>query len=113
MEFIILFAGQGGGGGIQTFLPFALIMVVIYFLMIRPQSKRQKEKQQMLADLKKGDNIVTIGGIHGTVAGFKNKGKVVQLKLDKNTSVTLNRTAIAGLREKVGDDETASIEEKT
>jgi len=112
LKFIILFAGgQGSQSGLQAFLPFALIMAVIYFLMIRPQSKRQKEKQKMLSDLKKGDHVITIGGIHGTISGFKNSGKVVLLKLDKNTSLTFNRTAIVGLREKVAAEETAQIEE--
>ena len=49
----------------------------MYFLMIRPQAKRQKEKQNMLNDLKKGDNVITIGGIHGSISGFKGKEKKV------------------------------------
>jgi len=90
-------SGQTQGGGIAAFLPFILIMFIIYFLMIRPQTKRQKEKQKMLESLKKGDKIVTIGGVHGTVGGFKDKGKVVVVKVDKNTDLNLNRSAIAGL----------------
>jgi len=90
-------SGQSQGGGLAAFLPFILIMFIIYFLMIRPQTKRQKEKQKMLEALKKGDKIVTIGGIHGTIGGFKNKGQVVVLKIDKNTDVHVNRSAIAGM----------------
>ena len=76
MNFIQLFAGgQGGGGGLLAYLPFILILLIMYFLMIRPQAKRQKEKQRMLEELKKGDRIVTIGGIHGTIGGFKSKEK--------------------------------------
>ena len=86
-----------GGGGIAAFLPFFLIMLIIYFLMIRPQAKRQKNKQNMLLALKKGDKVITIGGIHGTVAGMKNKGKLIVLKVDKNLNININRSAISGL----------------
>ena len=57
----------------MAYLPFILILAIMYFLMIRPQAKRQKEKQKMLEALKKGDRVVTIGGIHGIVSGFKGK----------------------------------------
>ena len=52
----------GGSGGMLSILPFILIMLILYFLMIRPQSKRQKEKKIMIGALKKGDRVVTIGG---------------------------------------------------
>ncbi len=111
LEIIYAFAGGGQqGGGIAAFLPFILIMVIIYFLMIRPQTKRQKEKQRMLEALKKGDKVVTIGGIHGTIAGFREKGKVVILKINKNADIAVNRTAIAGLAAQVSDQETSSME---
>jgi preprotein translocase subunit YajC len=102
-------SGQGGGG-LLAFLPFIVIMAIIYFLMIRPQAKRQKEKQNMLQALKKGDNVVSIGGIYGTIAGFKHKGKLVVLKVDKNVELTLNRSSIAGLAGKVSDEETSIVE---
>ena len=108
MDFLFAFAspdGQGGGG-FAAFLPFILIMVVIYFLMIRPQSKRQKEKRQMLDNIKKGDRVITIGGIHGSVAGIKNNGKVVVLKVDKNMNITVNKTAVAGLAGNVTEEDT-------
>ena len=56
--------------GWQHFYLSILIMFIIYFLMIRPQTKRQKQKELMRDSLKKGDKIVTIGGIHGTIQGF-------------------------------------------
>jgi preprotein translocase subunit YajC len=102
--------GNGGGGGIMAFLPFILIMVIIYFLMIRPQAKRQKEKTKMLESIKKGDRIVTIGGIHGTVVGLKNQGKVLMVKVDKNTSLTIAKSAVAGMVGNVSDDETSQID---
>ena len=108
MDFLFAFsASEGqGGGGFAAFLPFILIMVVIYFLMIRPQSKRQKEKRQMLDNIKKGDRVITIGGIHGSVAGIKNNGKVVVLKVDKNMNITVNKTAVAGLAGNVTEEDT-------
>ena len=108
MDFLYaLTAPEGqGGGGFAAFLPFILIMVVIYFLMIRPQSKRQKEKRKMMENIKKGDRVITIGGIHGSVAGIKNNGKVVVLKVDKNINITVNKSAIAGLAGKVTEEDT-------
>lgn len=94
-----------GGGGIAAFLPFILIMIIIYFLMIRPQTKRQKEKEAMREGIKKGDKVITMGGIYGTVQGFKEKGRQAVIKIDNNTNITINRTAIVGLAGKVKDEE--------
>ena len=100
-------AGQPGqgGGGLAAFLPFILIMFIIYFLMIRPQTKRQKEKEVMREGLKKGNKIITMGGIYGTVQGFKEKGRLAVIKIDNNTSMIINKTAIVGLADKVKDGE--------
>ncbi|MGB2302544.1 MAG: preprotein translocase subunit YajC, partial [Candidatus Puniceispirillaceae bacterium] len=57
----------GGGGGLGSLLPFALIFIVFYFFLIRPQQKRAKEHRQMVESVSKGDKIVTSGGITGTV----------------------------------------------
>ena len=103
MDFLYGQAQQGGGPA--AFLPFILIMFVIYFLMIRPQTKRQKQKELMRESLQKGDKIITMGGIYGTVQGFKEKGRLIVLKVDNNTNLVINRTAIAGLAEKVKDEE--------
>ena len=80
-------------------------MFIIYFLMIRPQTKRQKEKDTMRDELKKGDKIITMGGIYGTVQGFKEKGRQAIIKIDNNTNITINKTAVAGLAEKIKDTE--------
>jgi preprotein translocase subunit YajC len=96
----------GGGGGMLSILPFILIMLILYFLMIRPQSKRQKEKRLMIEAIKNGDRIVTIGGIHGTVVGLKNQGKIVVIKVDKNTNLTVVKSSIAGLAESVTEEDT-------
>lgn len=98
--------GGGGSGGMLSILPFILIMLILYFLMIRPQAKRQKEKRTMMAALKKGDRVVTIGGVHGTVVGLKNQGKIVVIKVDKNTNLTVVKSSIAGLAESVTEEDT-------
>ena len=101
----LLYGQAQQGGGLAAFLPFILIMFIIYFLMIRPQTKRQKDKEKMREDIKKGDRIITMGGIYGVVQGFKEKGRQVLIKVDNNTNLTMNKTAIAGLAEKVRDEE--------
>ena len=60
----ILYSQTQQGGGFAGFLPFILIMFIIYFLMIRPQTKRQKQKEDMRESLQKGDRIITMGGIY-------------------------------------------------
>ena len=104
---ILYAAAQPGqdGGGITAFLPFILIIFIIYFLMIRPQTKRQKEKETMRDELKKGDKIITMGGIYGTIQGFKEKGRQAIIKIDNNTNITINKTAIACLARRVIDTE--------
>ena len=88
-------AQGGAGGGFMTFLPFVAIIAIFYFLIIRPQNKKQKETQKMLAALKKGDKVVTIGGIHGTIQSVKEQSVVV--KVDENTKIEFNRSAISSI----------------
>ena len=86
-------APQPAPGGFGMIMPLVLIVGIMYLFMIRPQQKKQKETQKMLDALKKGDKVVTIGGIHGTVASTKENTVVV--KVDDNTKIEFNRTAIA------------------
>lgn len=88
-------SGQAqGGGGIAMLLPFLLVFAVIYFLMLRPQIKRQKEMSKMLGALKKGDRVLTTGGIYGTIVGIKEKEDTLVLKIDSEVKVELQRSAI-------------------
>ena len=91
-----LYAQTSSGGGILGFLPFVLILLVIYFLMLRPQMKQQKDRKVMLGNLKKGDKVVTSGGIHGTITGFKEKNSTVILTVDKHVKLTVSKSAISG-----------------
>jgi len=96
---ILLMGPQGGeGGGFMSLLPFLAIIVIMYFLMIRPQMKKQKERQKMIDALQKGDNVVTTGGIHGKVMGFTNNDKTVILKVDENVKLNVDRSAVGAAK---------------
>jgi preprotein translocase subunit YajC len=71
-------AGEGAGG-FTGFIPLILMFVIFYFLLIRPQQKRTKEHRQMISDLKKGDRIVTSGGIHGRITGMDESTLTVEI----------------------------------
>ncbi|MCL2043972.1 MAG: preprotein translocase subunit YajC [Treponema sp.] len=88
-------APSGPLGGFMTFLPFIAIIAIFYFLIIRPQNKKQKETQKMLSTLKKGDRIVTIGGINGTIQTVRDQTVIV--KVDEDTKIEFNRSAIASI----------------
>ena len=90
--------GEGGGSGLLRFLPFVLIIVIMYFLMIRPQVKRQKERQKMIDAIQKGDKVVTNGGIHGKIVGFTDEDKVVILQVDEKVKLNVDRSAISGVK---------------
>ena len=81
-----------------TFIMFGAIILIFYFLIIRPQKKRDKEAQAMIDALKKGDKVITIGGIHGTVVAVKEK--TVVLKVDDNARIEFLKTAISTVTNK-------------
>ena len=99
MSFIPLLQAAQGAPQQQNLLmsvvPFILIIAIFYFFIIRPQNKKQKETEKMINALKKGDKVVTIGGIHGVVSSTKEKTIIV--KVDSNTSIEFNRSAIAAV----------------
>ena len=76
-------------------LPIILIFVIMYFFILRPQARRQKQHQEMLKTLNKNDRVVTAGGIYGTIAGIKEKEGTVILEIDKNVKVEVARSSIA------------------
>jgi preprotein translocase subunit YajC len=84
---------QPTGLNLMSLAPILIVFVIFYFFIIRPQNKRQKETEKMINALKKGDKVVTIGGIHGVVTSTKEKTVVV--KVDSSTSIEFNRTAIS------------------
>ena len=99
--------GQGGifGGSLISILPFIAIFAIFYFLMIRPQQKQRKETQRMLAELKKGDKVITIGGVHGVIQSVRETAVI--LKVDENCKIEFSRSAIASVKEKGDSGESA------
>lgn len=73
----LLQAVAGSGSMLMSVLPFGLIILIFYFFIIRPQNKKQKETEKMLSALKKGDKVVTVGGIHGVISSTKDRKSVV------------------------------------
>ncbi len=97
MQFIlaqqVVFAQQGGSGSmLSTLIMFAAIFAIFYFMIIRPQQKRQKERDKMLGAIQKGDKVVTSGGIHGTVSGIEDN--VVLLQIADNVKIKVDKSAI-------------------
>ena len=88
-------AGAASGGGLLTFLPLVLMLVVFYFLMIRPQQKRMKEHKQMVGDLKKGDEVVTNGGLGGTISNVGDA--YLSLRVADEVEVKVQKAAVAAL----------------
>lgn len=82
-----------GSGMWMTLIMFAAIILIMYFLMIRPQQKRQKEHKQMLDNLKKGDKVIMASGIHGTIKDID--GPVVTIEIAENTNIQIEKNAIA------------------
>lgn len=106
---VILLAAQagGGGGGTQLIFLLAAIMVMFYFIVLRPQQREKKEMQQMLDNVKVGDRIVTIGGIHGTIKEVKDAKKTLVIQVDKNTRLEINRSAVGRVVTKDDDKDEA------
>jgi len=99
-------APQGGeatpASSLMSFLPLIAIVAIFYFLILRPQNKKQKETQKMLSTLKKGDRVITIGGVHGVIQSVKES--TVIIKVDENTKMEFNRSAISSVSSQ-GKDE--------
>ena len=87
--------GAGVDGGVMSFLPIILMFVVLYFLMIRPQMKRQKEQKSMMDALAKGDEVITAGGIVGKVS--KVTDAYVTLEVAKGTEMVVQKSAVTTL----------------
>jgi preprotein translocase subunit YajC len=99
----ILFAmgpsgGSGGGSPMAMLLPIVGMLVIFYLLLLRPQQKKQKELQKMIGNLRKGDRVMTTGGIYGTIAGIKDN--VIILKIAENVKIEVVKGSISNLVEK-------------
>lgn len=95
MNATALLQSGGGAAALIQFLPIIAIGLVFYFLVIGPANKQRKKTQEMLNSLKKGDRVITSGGIYGTIQGVE--AEVVYLKIAENVKVKVARSAISGV----------------
>lgn len=102
----ILLQGQGGGGVFEFLFPMAMIFLIFYFLLIRPQQKKQKEHDDMLKAVEKGDRVVTTGGLHGEVVGSSEDVLTLDVGTQKGQlKVKVDRVRIERKLEKKGASE--------
>ena len=111
---ILFLIGQSGptqqppGGAFGQFIPFILIFVIFYFLLIRPQKQKQKKLQLQVDAMRPGDKVITAGGIHGLITGIKKLS--VTVKVDNNTKIQFEKSAIATVISKnSGQSEPANL----
>ena len=99
MDILIAMAPQGGSGGggslVSTIIMFGAIFAIFYFMIIRPQQKRAKEREKLLSNIEKGDKIVTSGGVHGTIVGLEDKTALIEIAT--NVKIKIERSAIGSV----------------
>jgi len=99
-------APGGATGGLVQFLPMIFIFVIFYFLLIAPMRKKQKKAQEMLSKLKKGDEVITSGGIFGRITAMDEERGFVILQVSDNAKIKVLRSAIGGL---AGEPEATAV----
>jgi len=103
MNFLAYAMGTGGaseGGGFGAFVPIILMFAIFYFLLIRPQQKKAKQHRELLSALRKGDRVVSSGGLHGVVTGLTDD--MVTMEIAPKVRVKVSRGSISGLTGKEG-----------
>jgi preprotein translocase subunit YajC len=99
LDILIAMAPQGGSGGggslISTVIMFGAIFAIFYFMIIRPQQKRAKEREKLLSNIEKGDKIITSGGVHATIVGIEEKTLLIEIA--PNVKVKVERSAIGSV----------------
>ncbi|MCC5944800.1 MAG: preprotein translocase subunit YajC [Bernardetiaceae bacterium] len=93
MNYLILLQADGGGFDPMTIILFGGMFLVLYFFMIRPQQKKQKEQQKFIEALRKGDRVVTVGGVHGEIIDLKED--VITLEVDRGVRIKVNRNFVS------------------
>lgn len=104
MELLIAMAPQGGEGGgslVSTLIMFGAIFLIFYFMIIRPQQKKAKDRDKLLSNLEKGDKVITSGGIHGIISGIDEK--TVLLQVSDNLKIKMERSAVGQVISKKGE----------
>jgi preprotein translocase subunit YajC len=93
-------AGQQGSGGFTALIPLILMFVIFYFLLIRPQQKKAKEHRELVQNLKKGDRVITAGGIHGVITGMDETTLTVEIA--DRVRVKVTRGSVSGIAPTAG-----------
>lgn len=94
MTFLQAAQGQAAGGGLSMILMLVLIFFVMWLFMIRPQQKKQKELDKFRQELKKGDKVVTVGGIYGTIVEVRDNAPQVLIEIDKEVRIKVDRASL-------------------
>ncbi len=92
-------AGGQGAGGFSSFIPIILMFAIFYFLLIRPQQKKQKDHRTMISNLKNGDQIITAGGLYGRITGISDT--TITLEIAERVRVKVNRSNVTALSQPV------------
>lgn len=93
-QFILMAPQQQGQNSLMSFLPLIAIVVVFYFFMIRPQMKKAKEQKKYIESLKKGDKILTIGGIYGKIVEVREDGSIV-MEVEDGSKMRISKNAVS------------------
>ena len=88
-------AAPGAGAGLGSFVPFIFIFIIMYFVLFRPQMRRQKEQQRLVSTLKTGDRVVTNAGIHGLISNVKDTTVIV--KVADNVKIEMEKSAVTNV----------------
>lgn len=97
--------GGGGGSGLMRFmLPLTVIMVLFYFMLVRPQKRKEEDFRQLIDNLKENDHVVTVGGIHGVVTNVQRDAERVTVRVDDSTGAKLRISTSAIARVVTGDE---------
>ncbi len=113
MFFLLQAAGKQSspGGMLSMLLPFVLMFVVMYFLILRPQKRKEKERKALLSRIKKNDRVVTAGGIHGLVTSVREHEIILRIDDSKDIKIKVDRSAIVSVVEVSHDDDTEETKE--
>jgi len=103
-------AASATGSMLSTVVMFGAVFLIFYFMIIRPQNKKQKAMQKMISAVKKGDKVITIGGVHGTVHSVKDK--TVVIKVDDSTRIEFSKSALATVDAQGDSAESAPADSK-
>lgn len=115
MLFLLQAAGKQSspGGMLSMLLPFILMFVVMYFLILRPQKRKEKERKALLSRVKKNDRVVTGGGIHGLVTSVRENEVILRVDDAKDVKLKVDRSAIVAVLEVSHEDDTEEPKEIT